>query len=399
MSNSKIPEGYKQTEIGVIPVDWNAKSLKDLCIEKGLVRGPFGGSLKKEFFVSKGAKVYEQKNAIYRNVELGEYFIDKDKFIELKRFEVKPHDFIVSCSGTIGKIYLIPENAPTGIINQALLKISTDDAVITKEYFYHYFSWEKFQEKIIDNTQGGAMKNLVGMSIFKETQLPIPLLLPEQSKIATALSDVDSLIEKLEKLIRKKKNIKKGAMQELLTGKRRLPGFSDKWNLKELGQVLKVRHGKNQKNVEVLNGKYPILATGGEIGRTDTYLYNKPSVLIGRKGTIDVPQYMDTPFWTVDTLFYTEIENDSDAKFLFYKFQLIDWYSYNEASGVPSLNAKTIEGIELHLPSTKFEQSTIASILSDMDTEIEKLESQLEKYKNIKQGMMQNLLTGKIRLI
>jgi type I restriction enzyme S subunit len=186
-------------------------------------------------------------------------------------------------------------------------------------------------------------------------------------------------------------------MQQLLTGKKRLPGFSGKWEVKKLGEVLKVRHGKSQHDVVDQNGEIPILGTGGEIGRTKTYLYDKPSVLIGRKGTIDIPQYMDIPFWTIDTLFYTEILTNAFPKFIFYRFNLIDWYSYNEASGVPSLNAKTIENIEVHLPSVE-EQKAIAQILSDMDTEIAALEQKRNKYKAIKQGMMQELLTEKTRI-
>jgi type I restriction enzyme S subunit len=181
-------------------------------------------------------------------------------------------------------------------------------------------------------------------------------------------------------------------MQELLTPK-------EGWVEKELGKALKIKHGKSQKEVIDENGKYPILASGGIIGRANNFLYDKPSVLIGRKGTIDVPQYMNTPFWTVDTLFYSEISEGYDAKFIFYMFNLINWYSYNEASGVPSLNAKTIELIEKYFPKTIEEQEQIAQILSDMDTEIEQLVSQLSKYKMLKTGMMQELLTGKKRLI
>lgn len=166
----------------------------------------------------------------------------------------------------------------------------------------------------------------------------------------------------------------------------------DDWNVLELGQVLKIKHGKSQKKVESIDGKFPILATGGEIGRTNEYLYNKPSVLIGRKGTIDSPSYFDTPFWTVDTLFYSEIKEENDPRFLYYKFLLIDWYLYNEASGVPSLSGKTIERIQQSFPRTKSEQSFIANILLDVDTLIGKLEGIIEKKKNIKQGVMQRLL-------
>jgi|SRR5665213_939923 len=100
-------------------------------------------------------------------------------------------------------------------------------------------------------------------------------------------------------------------MQQLLTGKCRLPGFHHAWEVKKLRDVLTVRHGKSQREVEARGGIYPILATGGEIGRTDHYLYDRPSVLIGRKGTIDTPQYVETPFWTIDTLFFAWSEHRS----------------------------------------------------------------------------------------
>ncbi len=201
--------------------EWEVKTLENVCAKNGLVRGPFGGTLKKEFFVRNGLKVYEQKNAIYRNLNLGNYFIDKNKFNELKRFEVKKGDFIVSCSGTIGKIYQIPKCAECGIINQALLKIKTDDDIIHDRFFFYYFDWEKFQEEIIDNTQGGAMQNLVGMNIFRNTQILLPPL-PEQQAIAQILSDMDTMIEALEQKRDKYRTIKQGMMQELLTGKTRL---------------------------------------------------------------------------------------------------------------------------------------------------------------------------------
>jgi type I restriction enzyme S subunit len=209
---------------------------------------------------------------------------------------------------------------------------------------------------------------------------------------------VDALLAKLDALIAKKRDIKQAAMQQLLTGRTRLPGFSEAWEAKRLGDMLKVRHGKSQHGVAVVDGAYPILASGGEIGRTNIYLYDRPSVLIGRKGTIDKPQYQDKPFWTVDTLFYTELSNSTDPKFIYFKFVMIDWRSYNEASGVPSLNASTIESIEIFAPSHA-EQTAIATILSDMDAEIAALEARRDKTRDLKQGMMQELLTGRIRLV
>lgn len=169
------------------------------------------------------------------------------------------------------------------------------------------------------------------------------------------------------------------------------------WEFQKISKLLKVKHGKSQKEVECANGKYPILATGGEIGRTNSYLYDKPSVLIGRKGTIDKPKYMETPFWTVDTLFYTEIKKDVIPKWLYYKFWTIPWRIYNEASGVPSLSASTIESIKLEVPP-KPEQQKIAEILSTWDKAIELKEKLIEEKKKQKKGLMQLLLTGKKRL-
>ena len=172
----------------------------------------------------------------------------------------------------------------------------------------------------------------------------------------------------------------------------------ESWSVKELGQILSIHHGKSQKEVEADDGEYPIMATGGQIGRSRSYLYNKPSVLIGRKGTIDKPQFIDTPFWTVDTLFYTSIRPDYDPFFTYSACCCIDWESYNEGTCVPSLISSTIEKIKLPIPSDITEQRAIATALADVDALIEAKRVLLEKKRAIKQGTMQELLTGKLRL-
>ena len=163
--------------------------------------------------------------------------------------------------------------------------------------------------------------------------------------------------------------------------------FSE-WENKKLCELAKISYGKDQKQVITENGKYPILGTGGVIGKTDYFLYDKPSVLIGRKGTIDKPVYMDTPFWTVDTLFYTQIFDNTFPKWLFYKFQTINWYLYNEASGVPSLSASTINQIDILLPKIE-EQVKIANFLTAIDEKIQNLEKELDELKAYKKGVMQ----------
>ncbi len=166
------------------------------------------------------------------------------------------------------------------------------------------------------------------------------------------------------------------------------------WKRVRLGEVLQVCHGKCQHAIESKTGKYPILATSGEIGRTDSYLYGKPSVLIGRKGTIDKPQYIDSPFWTIDTLFYTKIAEDYNPKFLYYLCLTIDWASMNEASGVPSLSANRIESLEVTIPDVD-EQDKIANTLSSIDTHISALQSLIAKYEAIKKATVNLLLEPK----
>ncbi|MGZ0879603.1 restriction endonuclease subunit S [Priestia megaterium] len=165
------------------------------------------------------------------------------------------------------------------------------------------------------------------------------------------------------------------------------------WSIKKLKDVLTVGYGKNQKEVEVEDSKIPILGTGGIIGWAKKSLFDRPSVLIGRKGTIDKPRYIETPFWTIDTLFYTDIKEDlACPKYIYYLFQTINWYRYNEATGVPSLSASNISNIDFLCPPLK-EQQKIVEILSTLDEKIENTERIIEKMKKLKKGLMQQLLT------
>ncbi|QWC25106.1 restriction endonuclease subunit S (plasmid) [Bacillus haikouensis] len=166
----------------------------------------------------------------------------------------------------------------------------------------------------------------------------------------------------------------------------------EEWETTHLGDLLKVGYGKNQKNVLVESSEIPILGTGGIIGWSNKSLFNKPSVLIGRKGTIDRPIYIETPFWTIDTLFYTDIDTSkANVKFIYFLFQSINWYKYNEATGVPSLSASNISKIKVAIPNVK-EQQKIAEILSTVDETIETTDQLLEKTKELKKGLMQQLL-------
>ena len=276
--------------------------------------------------------------------------------------------------------------------SQAILAIKPGTK-LDSDYLYYVLQSIKSRVKTIG--QQGTQSNL-NANMVRDFKIPLPS--PEaQRQIARILGDVDLSISSVERLIAKKQAIKQGMLQQLLTGNTRLPGFTGEWLPGRLGDVLKVRHGRNQREVESPSGKFPILGTGGVIGQTDTPLYSEPSVLIGRKGTIDRPQFRDTPFWTVDTLFYTEVGASSDPRFLYYFFTTVNWRSMNEGSGVPSLNSSQIESVKLRIPPLQ-EQRAIGAALRDLELEIETLEKKLSKSIAIKAGMMEELLTGRTRL-
>ena len=133
-----------------------------------------------------------------------------------------------------------------------------------------------------------------------------------------------------------------------------------------------------------------MLGTGGVIDYVDEYICNWPCVLIGRKGTINKPQYMETPFWSVDTLFYSKPNKNQHPKFQFYLFQTINWQKYNEASGVPSLSSSTIEGIKVNVPNYET-QAEISNIFSFIDCRIESTEKSLNNLLLLKKALLQQL--------
>jgi type I restriction enzyme S subunit len=214
---------FKKTEIGEIPEEWSLLTLEEIVKKArgSIKRGPFGGAIKKEFFVPEGYKVYEQKNVIYNDFELGDYYIDEDKFEELKDFQISQDDLLISCSGTIGRIVLVPRNVKKGIINQALLRITLDEEKMMPEFFKHLFETDSMQKKVISHTHGSAMKNIVSMTELKKIQFVVPSI-EEQNKIVELINGVDSKVEDEQAYKLDLEQIKKGLMQVLLTGKIRV---------------------------------------------------------------------------------------------------------------------------------------------------------------------------------
>ena len=392
---------FKQTEVGMIPSDWGVEPLANIANTAS------GGtpSRSNEAFYKGSIKWFtttELKDCnLYDSVE----HISKQA-VECSSAKIFPKDTLLMAmyGATIGKLGLLKCDAATNQACCAIFPKKTD-------VLYLYYFLLHNRENIIAMGCGAGQPN-VSQEIVKKINIPLPPTIEEQQRIANALSDVDTLIANLEKLIAKKKNIKQGAMQQLLTGKKRLPGFAPAkptykqtelgkiptdWEVKNVGKLLKIGHGRDYKNLK--SGNVPVYGTGGYMTSVNDCLYDGETVCIGRKGTIDKPFYHTGKIWTVDTLFYTYGFNNCNPKFIYYAFCLVDWFAMNEASGVPSLTSKNIEDVLLRIPSSKAEQTAIANILSDMDTEISALETKLAKYRTLKTGMMQQLLTGKIRLV
>lgn len=181
--------------------------------------------------------------------------------------------------------------------------------------------------------------------------------------------------------------------EERLVPKLRFKGFKNNWENTKIGDCLDVKYGKDYKHLN--EGKYPVLGTGGVMEYVDEFLYSGESILIGRKGTIDKPKYINDSFWTVDTLFYTEIKKQF-PKFLFYCISNINWLKYNEASGVPSLSANNIKNVKINIPEL-IEQKKIANFLTSIDYKIELLEAKHKSYVEFKRYLMQQIFTQKLR--
>ena len=167
--------------------------LKEILQDKGYIRGPFGSSLKRNELKSTGIPVYEQQHAIYATREF-RYYIDEEKYSQMKRFTVKPKDLIISCSGTIGKVDLISEKDPIGIISQALLILRANTDIVLPEYLFYFFKSDYGYNSIISRSMGSVQVNIAKREVIENIKINIPSL-KEQEKIVKILSNIDEKIK------------------------------------------------------------------------------------------------------------------------------------------------------------------------------------------------------------
>ena len=392
----EIQKGFKQTEVGIIPSDWDVKSLGQF----GIVHGRVGwkGYTKKDIRNSGpyaiGAKHIDKSNRL----DLSDpTYLSIEKYLESPEIMVFKEDILIVQRGSIGKVVLIDREIGEATINPSMVifRLKKNSPV----YVFYYLISSPGQNQIVFDTSstGVPMITQKQVSNFK---IPLPPTKTEQTAIATALNDADALITQLEKLIAKKRAIKQGAMQELLKPK-------EGWEVKKLGEIFEITAGgdyKRKSSSDIKNDKHihPIysnsLSNKGLFGYC-TYFSNEPNcITVTARGTIGYSFYRDHKFTAIGRLLVLKSKTALNC-FFFSEYINNKIEFVLEITGVPQLTAPQISQYEVCYPKEKTEQTRIAQILSDMDTEIEALGKKLEKHKMLKQGMLQNLLTGKIRLI
>ena len=415
-----VKPGYKQTEICLIPEDWDcAKFGEKVKIYRGGSPRPIQNYIT---HLSTGINW----------IKIGDVG-ENDKYIRSTQEKIIPEgvsksrevhvgDFILSNSMSFGRPYILDID---GCIHDGWLTIQEYKNTFHTEYLYYLLSSNLVYQQYISMAAGSSVKNL-NKDKVSALNVIYPTLL-EQERIAKALSEVDSMVSSLEKLIAKKKAVKQGAMQELLTGKKRLPGFSGEWNKINLAKKSKIKARIGWQGLttnEYLDSGYSYLVTGtdfvnGKIDWDNCHYVAKDrfdqdkniqiqndDILITKDGSLGktaLVKGLDKPATLNSGVFVIRpIQESYDPAFVYYilsSFVFKDFLDHLSAgSTIIHLYQKDISKFEFLIPPTIEEQTAIASILSDIDNEIEALDQKLQKARCIKQGMMQQLLTGKIRL-
>jgi type I restriction enzyme, S subunit len=413
----ELAEQKKRTSTQMYPVDWMEMNLGENSILKarigwqGLTTAEYLNS--GDYYLITGTDFsngfIDWENCV---------FVKKVRYDQDKNIQILEGDILVTKDGTIGKVAYIDKVPLPTTLNSGVFVIRPKKENYHPRYLYHILMSEHFKDFLGKLTAGSTISHLYQKD-FVHYNFPLPPTLTEQKAIATALSDVDSLISSLDKLISKKKAIKQGAMQELLTpphkGGKRLPGFSGDWEEKKLGDIGDVQMCKRIFSYQTTKrGDVPFFKIGTFGKEPDAFisweLYNdfrkkypfpkKGFLLISASGTIGrtVEYNGEDAYYQDSNIIW--IDNDgrlATNEYLKYIFKVI---SYNtEGSTIKRLYNSIVKSAIFYCPPSLKEQNSIARILSDMDLEIESLENKKTKYQEIKQGMMQELLTGKTRLI
>jgi type I restriction enzyme S subunit len=414
----ELKPGYKQTEVGVIPEDWDLRTLGSLTI---LLTNGFVGTATSAYVEGEQGVLYIQGYNVLENgfKYHGIKRVSHSFHAKNKKSFLQPGDLLTIQTGDIGVTAAVPPEL-AGANCHALIISRLNKRESDPRFYCQYFNSEKGRAAFKEIETGTTMKHL-NCGDMKRLTLPSPPI-GEQRAIATALSDVDALIAKLDQLIAKKRDLKRAAMQQLLTGKTRLPGFSGEWEVQKIGDFASCTAGgtPSTRVASYWGGSVRWMSSGelnlkyiGEVeGRiTQAGLHNSSAtmlparcVLIGlagqgkTRGTVamnlvelctnqSIAAVLPTSAFVPEYLYY-----NLDARYV----ELREMST--GAGGRGGLNLKIIKSVDVPLPPLP-EQTAMATVLSDMDAEIAALEARRDKARALKQGMMQVLLTGQVRLI
>lgn len=417
----ELKKEYKDTEFGLIPSDWTFATFGELL--DGFTSGAtpyraitsfYNGDI---LWISSGELSY---NWITETVE----HISTEAKIRTNLKEHPIGTFLMAITGleaegTRGRCAFVGKPATT---NQSCMAIYPTSKLITEYLFYFYRQYANYLA--FKYCQGTKQQSYTA-KIAKQLPICCPSNIQEQQAIAEALSDIDALINALNKQIEKKKNIKQGAMQELLTGKKRLQGFAEKWETKTLGKIgafysgygFPIKYQGDRESIIPFFKVSDLNLKGNEkyLNQSNNYISKSVLKVITAKtfpkNTITFAKIGAAIFLERKRMLFHDscIDNNMmgfvldyknhDFRYIYYTFLNMNLSLYANTTALPSLNGKELSLIEIEIPPTKEEQTAIAQILTDMDNEIEQLEKKRDKYLNRKSGMMQQLLTGQVRLI
>jgi type I restriction enzyme, S subunit len=422
VSEAKIPKGYKLTEVGIIPDDWEVGRLADSAeILTGIAKN--SNSTVNNPVLVHYLRVANVQDGFLDLADLSQLLVNRD---DIKRYSVLPGDVLMNEGGDLDKLGrgAIWRGLPEPCVHQNHVFVVRCKASISPDYLNSWTSGSSARRYFM--LAGRQTTNLA--SINKTSLGELPILLPkrpEQEAIAKTLSDADALIESLEQLLVKKRQIKQGAMQELLTGRRRLPRFSGKWKTMRLDEVGAWKGGMtpSMSNPDFWDGGTIHWISSGDVKRKRLTATNLQitEAAIRQNASIQVPvqsiilvmrsgilrNYLPVSMNMVPMAVNQDIkalipDTDRSSEFLLHQIEFYGPKILNRClkSGttVESIEFRWLKAFEIPMPTLP-EQSAIASVLSDMDAELEALENKLDKARQVKQGMMQQLLTGKIRLV
>lgn len=421
-----VKPGYKQTEVGVFPEDWSISDFGSMVkISRGGSPRPIQDYL---------THIQDGINWIkIGDVREGDKYITstEEKIIPAgvsRSRMVHAGDFILSNSMSFGRPYILNID---GCIHDGWLTIQEYEKTFSKNFLYYLLSSDSVYQQYSGMAAGSSVKNL-----NKEKVSGLVVAYPsikEQERIANILSDIDSLIATLEKHISKKKTIKQGAMQELLTGKRRLPGFSGEWETFAFGDIFDFIPNNAFTRAQMdVSGRVKNIHYGDILTKFGAYIHADSKDIPCIAKEIDLSRFADKCYLQSGDLVIADTAEDETVgkalevinvecpvlagqhtllcrpkvrfaeKFLGYYLNASCYHDqllpYIVGTKVSSVSKASIAQTKLVVPKYE-EQQEISSILSDMDNDITALEEKLAKHRQVKQGMMQQLLTGKIRLV